>query len=145
MMIFFVVRARCGQKLSHRNIYQQVIAFSLGSRAMAIHPKSPASDGLAHPSILQAENSATVSQPLRMQLLPHITGDDATAANAAPNGISSRFLTVSNERQRRDSSQHRTALLKGNPGTRRRQRWENGILAHSNLTPYQLSLSPIAL
>lgn len=61
--------------------------------------------------------------------------DQIPAASADRNGASeSRPPTVSFRRReplRRDSLKRREALLKGKDGSRRRQRWENGMLAPS--------------
>lgn len=52
----------------------------------------------------------------------------ATGAEAA--GLAARANYKRREPIRRDSLKRREALLRGKEGSRRRQKWENGILSH---------------
>jgi hypothetical protein len=64
--------------------------------------------------------------------------DDAGAARPAPSAAAKEGgLYRRKELVRRDSLKRREALLKGNEGSRRRQRWENGM---SGFTPLMESL-----
>lgn len=73
---------------------------------------------------LQSTASVTLAIPLDEHDAPSAAGHPVGASAAAKEGGYYRRK----EPLRRDSMKRREALLKGKEGSRRRQRWENGML-----------------
>ena len=87
---------------------------------------------LSSPQVLRG-TSASLAIPLDGTAITQVPkNEEGTGANspAAPSPMASRPSPGYRRREpiRRDSQKRRDALLKGKEGSRRRHRWENGML-----------------
>jgi hypothetical protein len=85
-------------------------------------------------TISGAREAQGASVLLQIPLDDHPQPRPTPAATAAKEGGSAVYYKHK-EPLRRDSLKRREALLKGKEGSRRRQRWENGMTTVSNPTP----------
>lgn len=123
----------------HFQTLQSLKSPSQAIKEMAIYPSPGAKPSLPNRSYqqpfnieiwteetTQAVNTLSLNPPVRTRLSPEAltTPLDESEASRQENDISAR--PPRRELVRRDSLKRREAFLKGNEGSRRRQRWENG-------------------
>ena len=119
---------------------------------MAIHPTANADSG-AHPAPVTvpidieawAEQATAALSAVTLSPLPPVPGTSVTLqiplddrperAPVADASVERVGYVHRREPLRRDSLKRREALLKGKEGSRRRQRWENGMYARTSHRP----------
>jgi hypothetical protein len=94
------------------------------------------------PSKTTRGTSVTLAIPLDEHTSPH---QQRVAPNEPTNTDHAPVYKPRREPLRRDSLKRREALLKGKEGSRRRQRWENGMRASDEIPAggWQVSRSPL--
>jgi hypothetical protein len=121
------------------------------SAIMAIYSSvpPPSQQSQASPSSTVQVEAWTVSALQSLSVSPSARGTGVTlsipldSTSAANSKAAYKSRAAAKEPVRRDSQKRREALLKGKEGSRRRQRWENGISPIlSRFTLYPLPLHP---